>query len=165
MQTHGEATWKSVQTNIKYVLTHPNGWGGSQQAEMRRAAVLASLVSENEKDQLRIAFVTEGEASLHYCLLSGMTAEGIEVSHRSFWITAAHLMSDNCQGTAGVIIVDAGGGTIDVTSYRRVSSKSFEEIANPKCTLTFTCLERSHLNPSRFLSRSCIRDNAGAAAS
>ncbi|KAJ2936972.1 hypothetical protein H1R20_g123, partial [Candolleomyces eurysporus] len=90
-QTHGEVTWKSVQKNIYYILTHPNGWGGPQQAGMRRAAVLAGLVSESAEDQSRITFVTEGEASLHYCLLNGLTVDGMD-------------------GTAGITIVDAGGG-------------------------------------------------------
>ena len=31
------------------------------------------------------------------------------------------------------MIVDAGGGTIDVSSYRKVNDNSFEEIAIPGC--------------------------------
>ena len=37
----------------------------------------------------------------------------------------------------GIVIVDAGGGTIDVSSYKRVSQEKrlFEEIAMPECPL------------------------------
>lgn len=36
----------------------------------------------------------------------------------------------------GIVIVDAGGGTIDVSTYKRVSQEKkrvFEEIAMPEC--------------------------------
>jgi hypothetical protein len=42
------------------------------------------------------------------------------------------------QSDRGVVIVDAGGGTIDITAYSRVSNASndehqFDEIAPPRC--------------------------------
>ncbi len=58
---------KSVGNNIEFILSHPNGWEGKQQSEMRRAAINAGLVNANEALE-RISFVTEGEASLHFCL-------------------------------------------------------------------------------------------------
>ena len=41
------------------------------------------------------------------------------------------------QGGKGLLIVDAGSGTIDISAYRRTSphSQSYEEIAAPQCTL------------------------------
>jgi hypothetical protein len=39
------------------------------------------------------------------------------------------------QSGKGVIIVDAGGGTIDISSYRKPKfRKTFEEICAPQCT-------------------------------
>ena len=32
-----------------------------------------------------------------------------------------------------MVIVDAGGGTIDISSYSRNQKESFEEIAAPQC--------------------------------
>ena len=58
---------RSVGNNIEFILSHPNGWEGQQQSEMRRAAINADLVNANEAPE-RISFVTEGEASLHFCL-------------------------------------------------------------------------------------------------
>jgi cell division ATPase FtsA len=41
----------------------------------------------------------------------------------------------NLQDGQGILIVDAGGGTIDVSAYKKTSlfSKSYEEIAPPQC--------------------------------
>ena len=38
----------------------------------------------------------------------------------------------------GVLVVDAGGGTIDVSGYRQISNQSFEEISTPECTIKTT---------------------------
>jgi hypothetical protein len=69
----GIAYWKSFKDNIDFVLSHPNGWEGQQQAQMRKAAVTAGLVANNESAQSHIQFVTEGEASLHYCVNHGLS--------------------------------------------------------------------------------------------
>ena len=46
---------------------------------------------------------------------------------------AASLISF-CQGGEGIIIVDAGGGTVDLSAYCRTTSpNSFEEIAPSEC--------------------------------
>ncbi len=58
---------RSVGNNIEFILSHPNGWEGQQQSEMRRAAINADLVNANDASE-RISFITEGEASLHFCL-------------------------------------------------------------------------------------------------
>jgi hypothetical protein len=44
----------------------------------------------------------------------------------------------------GVVIVDAGGSTIDISAYQKpVGGKKFEEIAAPKCKFLLP------LNPSQ----------------
>lgn len=80
-ETHanGPELWKSLEANIDYVLTHPNGWEGGQQNLMRRAAMTAGLITDDEKGRARLSFVTEGEASLHFCVQSGLTTEAIKV--------------------------------------------------------------------------------------
>ena len=35
------------------------------------------------------------------------------------------------------MIVDAGGGTIDISSYSRNQNENFEEIAAPQCSFVF----------------------------
>lgn len=73
----GLQLWESVESRIDFVLSHPNGWEGPQQSQIRRAAVLGGLVKDTE--QSRIQLVTEGEASLHFCLNNGLASDGIKV--------------------------------------------------------------------------------------
>ena len=75
VETHvdGESLWDSVKGHAIYVLTHPNGWEGSQQALMRAAAIHGGLISDESECSTRIRLVTEGEASLHGCLSSRFT--------------------------------------------------------------------------------------------
>lgn len=81
-QTHanGHVLWASVEHDIDYVLSHPNGWEGFQQAQMRRAAVLAGLIPDDATGHSRISFVTEGEASLHFSMENGLPPDVMKVS-------------------------------------------------------------------------------------
>ena len=77
---NGADLWNSVQDQIDFVLSHPNGWEGTQQSEMRRAAVLAALIPNTTAGHARLSFVTEGEASLHFSIENGLPAGAIKVS-------------------------------------------------------------------------------------
>ena len=46
---------------------------------MRRAAVLAGLVADGD-EQARLQFVTEGEASRHFCVKKGFMTDAVTVS-------------------------------------------------------------------------------------
>lgn len=88
-ETHanGADLWRSLETRTEFVLTHPNGWEGGQQGLMRKAAILAGLIPDTDDGRFRLSFVTEGEASLHFCIQSGLTTRAIQVcSARSFVI-------------------------------------------------------------------------------
>ena len=76
---NGPDLWNSVKPTIDFVLSHPNGWEGTQQSEMRRAAVLAGLVPNNPNGHARLSFVTEGEASLHFSVQNGLPAGALKV--------------------------------------------------------------------------------------
>jgi len=80
-ETHanGVDLWRSLEARTEYVLTHPNGWEGGQQALMRKAAISAGLIPDTDEGRKRLSFVTEGEASLHFCISSGMTSKSIQV--------------------------------------------------------------------------------------
>ena len=45
----GDNWWGSMEDTIDFVLSHPNGWEGAQQEQMRRAAVLAGLVPDDRR--------------------------------------------------------------------------------------------------------------------
>ncbi|TFK63667.1 hypothetical protein BDN72DRAFT_902221 [Pluteus cervinus] len=114
----GRSIWASVQSDIIFVLSHPNGWEGPEQSRLRRAAVLAGLVPDTDEGRDRIHFVTEGEASLHFCINQGLMTERIKTE-------------------SNILVVDAGGGTIDTSTYRQRKDKpgSFYELAIPNCKL------------------------------
>lgn len=76
---NGQAIWKSVEGHIDYILSHPNGWEGVQQSQMRKAAVMAGLVPNTQTGYGRVRFVTEGEASLNFCIGNGLASDLIKV--------------------------------------------------------------------------------------
>jgi hypothetical protein len=85
-QTHpnGVDLWKALAPKAEYVLSHPNGWEGSQQSQMRRAAITAGLIPDTQAGHDRLYFVTEGEASLHYSLENGLPANSLQVRSITF---------------------------------------------------------------------------------
>lgn len=80
---NGEHRWNSVSRNIELVLTHPNGWGGPQQSDLRTAAIRAKIVPDNPEGRARVYFVTEGEASFHFCATN--TLEGGNLKVWDYW--------------------------------------------------------------------------------
>ncbi len=68
-----------MEPDTQIVLSHPNGWEGPQQTRMRNAAVYGKLVPDTDEGRARIRFVTEGEASLHACVLSGLASDVLSV--------------------------------------------------------------------------------------
>jgi len=59
-----------------------------------------------------------------------------------------------------VVIIDAGGGTIDVSSYSRNQKGNFEEIAAPQCSFVFITLKIANFRSlyTRSLPRLCFCD-------
>ncbi|PPQ65722.1 hypothetical protein CVT26_000339 [Gymnopilus dilepis] len=112
--THANAAalWNSVKNEISFILSHPNGWVSTQQNALRKAAVLAGLIPDNVAGHARLSFVTEGEASLHFCNGYGLLAGAMNKNE-------------------GVVIVNAGNGTIDVSSYS-MGAEACEEVAAPQ---------------------------------
>ncbi|KAH9850843.1 hypothetical protein C2E23DRAFT_869587 [Lenzites betulinus] len=136
----GDSIWESFEDRIDFVLSHPNGWEGLQQGKMREAAVKAKLVPDTAAGHARVHFITEGEASLNYCVRHGFANTAIQT------------------GT-GITIVDAGGGTIDISSYSFVSSApiSVEEVVSAECLLQGST--RVNVRAEKFL-REHLRDSA-----
>ncbi|KAH8118006.1 hypothetical protein DFH11DRAFT_871160 [Phellopilus nigrolimitatus] len=116
---NGKRLWHAVERDIHFVLSHPNGWEGAQQSRMRRSAIGGGLIPDTDEGKSRIRFVTEGEASMHACILSGL----------------AH---DVLSSGNGFVVADAGGGTLDVSSYilRGTHPLTIEEVAPPDCVFS-----------------------------
>jgi hypothetical protein len=93
----GRALWDELQKGSDIVIAHPNGWGVHEQILLRKAAVKAGLIKEKESND-RIHFVTEAEASVHHVMF-----------HSKF--------ETRLKPGFEFIVCDAGGSTVDTTSY------------------------------------------------
>ena len=77
----GELRWNSASDNIELVLTHPNGWGGSEQTQLRTAAVRAGIVPDTPVGYSNVHFVTECEATFNFCATHTQAGRNLKVSH------------------------------------------------------------------------------------
>ncbi|KAG9009252.1 hypothetical protein FRB90_008496, partial [Tulasnella sp. 427] len=120
IDTHidGWSVWSSMSGTAHLVLSHPNGWGAYQQGKMREAAIRGGLIPDTPEGRERIEFVTEGEASFHWCIDKGLAGTSLQ------------------EGTR-IVVADLGGGTIDVSSFI-VTTRSplrLKEQMAPDCAL------------------------------
>jgi hypothetical protein len=120
-ETHpnGRALWVSLQKHIRFVIAHPNGWEGKQQSQMRDAAVVAGLIPNSDAGHERLRFVTEGEASLHFCIQNGLATQAIDVGY--FFVRCLILLTVCRAGTVSWSLTLAEGRSISV---RTVWSRS-----------------------------------------
>ncbi|GAX45256.1 hypothetical protein NIES4075_62770 [Tolypothrix sp. NIES-4075] len=92
------------EEEILWCLTVPTIWTNENKDMMRKAAVKAGLISESSADSERLKLALEPEAAALYCLE--------EAGFSS--------ISDVPQGTS-FMVVDAGGGTVDISVHKVVS--------------------------------------------
>ena len=62
----GVLLWKSLHGDTQFILSHPTTWGGRQHNVLRECMVRSGLLPYPHSN--RIAFVSEGEANLHYIM-------------------------------------------------------------------------------------------------
>ena len=118
-ERHLAFSWLNHEDSIEYIFTHPNGWEGVQQQLYRRAIVAAGLVPATPEGQARVHLLTDGEASLHFCVAELVSAE-----------------IPKQDGPQGVVIIDAGGATVNLSMFSVMTSPiTCEEIAPVECTL------------------------------
>ncbi|KAI6156476.1 hypothetical protein EDD17DRAFT_1763968 [Pisolithus thermaeus] len=135
-EVDADITWDSLEDRIEFILTHPNGWEGPQQQQIRKAVELAGLIPVGEEGQSRVHLLTEGEASLHFYVTNFLTSETFEAMP----IASSDEWEEDDSGSVpeyqGVIIIDAGGGTVDLSAYTmKLFPTSFREIAPAECRL------------------------------
>ncbi|KIK43059.1 hypothetical protein CY34DRAFT_804224 [Suillus luteus UH-Slu-Lm8-n1] len=135
-ETHpsGSNLWRSLENRIEFVLTHPNGWEGPQQKQIRLAAVLGGLIPSTEDGMARVHLLTEGEASLHYCVANILASDTL--SKTPILAPEDGEDEDSSSSSQGVVVIDAGGGTLDLSAYSMTLSPTLiEEIAAAECRL------------------------------
>lgn len=148
----GSDMWKSLEGHVEFVLTHPNGWEGRQQQQIRQAAKLAGLVPEGPDGQSRLHLLTEGEASLHFCVTTLFASDSFSTP---IACTDDYDEEDATPGYEGIAILDAGGGTVDMSVYSMSLSPSVsvEEVAPAECRLqgsVFVTLRAQQLLKSKL---------------
>ncbi|KAG1804031.1 uncharacterized protein BJ212DRAFT_1571075 [Suillus subaureus] len=134
-ETHpsGSNLWRSLENRIEFVLTHPNGWEGPQQKQIRLAAVLGGLIPNTEDGMARVHLLTEGEASLHYCVATILASDALS---KTPMLASEDGEDDHSSPGQGVVVIDAGGGTLDLSAYSMTLSPTLiEEIAAAECRL------------------------------
>lgn len=100
---------KKIAT-IRYCLTVPAIWDDKAKTKMREAAIQAGIISKDDHPD-RLLLIGEPEAAALY---SEKMRDGIKIK------------SDET-----LMICDAGGGTIDITAYKKIiegETKSFRQI-------------------------------------
>ncbi|CAE6336881.1 unnamed protein product [Rhizoctonia solani] len=90
----GEDIWEKCASNMLIVLAHPNGWATREQNFMRQALMDVGPEYKN----YQVTFVTEGEASVHFCMFHSNMESALEPR-------------------TDLIVCDAGGSTVDTTAY------------------------------------------------
>ncbi|CAE6471528.1 unnamed protein product [Rhizoctonia solani] len=98
----GKQIWERYGPTMEVVIAHPNGWDTPEQDFLRKAAINSGFV-DSDKAATQVRFVTEAEASVHYCI------------HHSN-------LSKRLQTGANLAVCDAGGSTVDTTLYSIVST-------------------------------------------
>ncbi|KAG8717654.1 hypothetical protein FRC11_003719, partial [Ceratobasidium sp. 423] len=99
----GRQIWGRYSPTMEVVIAHPNGWGIREQAFLRAAAVAAGF-STTDQASSKVRFVTEAEASVHFCIhhtnLGSVLKPGTKFG-----------------------VCDAGGSTVDTTLYSVISAR------------------------------------------
>ncbi|KAG9313675.1 hypothetical protein JVU11DRAFT_6020 [Chiua virens] len=118
-ERHRALAWSLITDSIEYIFTLPNGWEGIQHQLYRRAIEEAGLVPSTPEGRSRVHMLSEGEASLHFCVPN-----------------LSNVWSADQSAPEGVVVIDAGGGTIDLSMFSVTSNPiSCEEIAPAECRL------------------------------
>ncbi|CUA75379.1 Heat shock 70 kDa protein 12B [Homo sapiens] [Rhizoctonia solani] len=95
----GKEIWEKYKPTMQIIIAHPNGWDIPEQDFLRKAAIDCGFVDLDGQVQ----FVTEAEASIHYC-----------IHHSS--------LGSKLQVGTNLAVCDAGGSTVDTSVYLIVST-------------------------------------------
>jgi len=102
----GAEIWARVRDAMVIMLVTPRIWGIPEEATLRKAAISASLITEENADQL-LQFAPESESSMHYAL----------AQQPSNWLKMGVTFA----------VIDCGGSTVDTAVYRCVSTSGLDQ--------------------------------------
>ncbi|WP_432864900.1 Hsp70 family protein [Microbispora rosea] len=104
-----------VEDEIRWCLTIPAIWNDYQKQVMRELAIRAGLPSDDK----RLLLALEPEVAAYYARVSGVRTVGMSGKR-------ANLMSPGSR----FVVVDCGGGTVDITAYRTDANNNLVEVGN-----------------------------------
>ncbi|KAH7336830.1 hypothetical protein B0J17DRAFT_599649 [Rhizoctonia solani] len=110
----GQKVWADHHEDMTIVLAHPNGWGVKEQNFLRQAAIAANYVPSS-KAISQIRFVSEAEASVHFCMF-----------HSD--------LHNRLKPNTTFVVCDAGGSTIDTTAYCVKTASPMLELEEKKAS-------------------------------
>jgi len=114
---HPTLAWSSIEDSVEYIFTHPNAWQTVQDQLYRQAIERAGLIPSTPEGRSRVYVITDGEASLHFCVANLLNLE-----------------TPNQSTPQGVVIIDAGGATIDLSMFSMTFNPiSYKEVAPAEC--------------------------------
>ncbi|MGP8300212.1 Hsp70 family protein [Streptomyces inhibens] len=106
------------KADIRWCLTVPAIWTDEQKQTMRDIATRAGFPAEDG----RLILALEPEAAAHYARVSGVNVAGSGSSD-----AGDSLMEPGCR----FVVVDCGGGTVDLTAYENDADSRMVEIGLP----------------------------------
>ncbi|KAL5632506.1 hypothetical protein ACGC1H_005453 [Rhizoctonia solani] len=93
----GKSIWERHSPDMEVIIAHPNGWGLREQQFLRSATIAAGFSTPDQASS-KVRFVTEAEASVHFC-----------IHHTN--------LGDVLRPGMNFAVCDAGGSTVDSTLY------------------------------------------------
>ncbi|MFG2298543.1 hypothetical protein [Streptomyces sp. NPDC048603] len=109
--------WGYGPDDIRWCVTVPAIWTDEQKQVMRDCAIRAGLPAEDG----RLVLAIEPEAAAHYARTSGVNVPGEQGKGDS------DLQAPGCR----FVVVDCGGGTVDLTSYENDAEGQMVETGIP----------------------------------
>ncbi|NEO54685.1 MAG: HSP70 family protein [Okeania sp. SIO3B5] len=103
------------ESEIRWCLTVPAVWTDESKQIMRRAAQEAGLIGEGTEEAERLLLVLEPEAAAVHCQQ----------------VMLGRNESAPLVGGKTIMIVDAGGGTVDITVHEVVKDRGLDELIPP----------------------------------
>ncbi|KAG8793238.1 hypothetical protein FRC12_003455 [Ceratobasidium sp. 428] len=110
----GPKIWSELCDDMTIVLAHPNGWTIKEQNFLRKVAITAKYTT-GAKAHTQIHFVSEAEASMHFCMFHS------DIHHR-------------LEPGINLVVCDAGGSTVDTTAYRVTKTLPVLELEEVKAS-------------------------------
>lgn len=105
-----------IMGKTRYVLTIPSTWAPDDSSIMREIALKAGLIDDSKDPEERLIIISEAQAASLYC-------------EREYYNT---LSSVDLRRGHRYIVCDAGGGTVDLSTFEYTEPPEYDELKSVK---------------------------------